>query len=70
VREVIERTGILAWMSARLNDRRQLHLVTYPLIVPSSTIQRNSPQFATAEISPRLTRLWLTRNADVRPGGA
>src|SRR3954467_5419774 len=31
VREVIERTGILEWMTARLHDPRQPHLVTYPL---------------------------------------
>src|SRR5918911_879076 len=31
VREVIERTGILEWMSARLHDPRQPHLITYPL---------------------------------------
>ena len=31
VREVIERTGIIAWMTARLHDPRQPHLVTYPL---------------------------------------
>src|SRR5215212_11629302 len=31
VREVIERTGILEWMTARLHDPRQPHLVSYPL---------------------------------------
>ena len=31
VREVIERTGSLEWMSARLHDPRQPHLITYPL---------------------------------------
>src|SRR4051812_26167456 len=31
VREVIERTGILEWMTARLHDPRQPHLITYPL---------------------------------------
>ena len=31
VREVIERTGIIEWMTARLHDPRQPHLVTYPL---------------------------------------
>ena len=31
VREVIERTGILEWMTARLLDPRQPQLVTYPL---------------------------------------
>jgi hypothetical protein len=31
VREVIERTGIIAWMTARLHDPRQPCLVTYPL---------------------------------------
>src|SRR3712207_8424877 len=31
VREVIERTGILEWMIARLHDPWQPHLVTYPL---------------------------------------
>src|SRR5215213_6400498 len=31
VREVIERTGILEWMTARLHDPRQPRLVTYPL---------------------------------------
>jgi hypothetical protein len=31
VREVIERTGIIAWMTARLHDPRQPYLVTYPL---------------------------------------
>src|SRR5215213_7776250 len=31
VREVIERTGILGWMTARLHDPRQPHLVSYPL---------------------------------------
>src|SRR5215204_2384692 len=31
VREVIERTGIIAWMTARLHGPRQPHLVTYPL---------------------------------------
>src|SRR3954465_6345261 len=31
VREVIERTGILEWMTARLHDPRQPHLISYPL---------------------------------------
>jgi len=31
VREVMERTGIVEWMTARLHDPRQPHLVTYPL---------------------------------------
>src|SRR3954462_4852516 len=31
VREVIERTSILAWMTARLHDPRQPHPVSYPL---------------------------------------
>src|SRR3954466_10198891 len=31
VREVIERTGILEWMTARLHDPRPPHLVSYPL---------------------------------------
>src|SRR4051812_15822375 len=31
VRETIERTGIIAWLTARLHDPRQPHLVSYPL---------------------------------------
>jgi hypothetical protein len=31
VREVIERTGTLAWVTARLHDPRQPHLITYPV---------------------------------------
>src|SRR4051812_13145713 len=31
VREVIERTGIVEWMTAQLHDPQQPHLVTYPL---------------------------------------
>src|SRR3954471_5362375 len=40
------------------------------VMAPSSTIQRNSPLLVTAEISPRLARLWLTRTSGVWPGGA
>jgi hypothetical protein len=40
------------------------------LIAPSSTIQRSSPLLVTAEIRPRLARLWLTRTSGVRPRGA
>src|SRR3712207_7041239 len=39
------------------------------LIAPSSTIQRSSPLLVTAEIRPRLARLWLTRTSGVRPRG-
>src|SRR3954451_11164506 len=31
VREVMERSGIIEWLTERLHDPRQPHLVTYPL---------------------------------------
>ena len=42
VREVIERTGILEWMTARLHDPWQPHLVTYPL-AELGVCQRSCP---------------------------
>src|SRR5689334_17725596 len=31
VREVMERSGIIEWLTGRLHDPRQPHLLTYPL---------------------------------------